>query len=193
VDPEVRRLAFEAAQALAGALGVELVEEGPGFPDPMPAWYTLAAAGDVVLLDRMTAEQRSVLEPGFIAFAEQARGLSAVQMCDALEARHQLNRTMTEYFNRLDLLLTPTVACTAFPKEGPPPKQIDGKAVSPAGYLPFTPPFNVTGHPAASLPAGLANDGLPVGLQVVAPRQMDTLLLSVCSLFEKARPWGWPE
>ncbi|MBE7520409.1 MAG: hypothetical protein HS107_14315 [Thermoflexaceae bacterium] len=53
------------------------------------------------------------------------------------------------------------------------------------GYLPFTPPFNVTGHPAASLPAGLAADGLPVGLQVVAPRHADALLLAVSAAYER--------
>jgi aspartyl-tRNA(Asn)/glutamyl-tRNA(Gln) amidotransferase subunit A len=192
VDPEVRRVAGAAAKALAAALGVELVEANPGFEDPMPTWYTLAAAGDVVLLDRLSAEQRAALEHGFVAFAEQARGLTAAQMCTALEARHQLNRKMTDFFETYDLLLTPTVACTAFPKGGPPPRTIEGKEVGPAAYLPFTPPFNITGHPAASLPAGLASDGLPVGLQVVAPRHADELLLSVSAAFEAARPWSFP-
>ena len=99
---------------------------------------------------------------------------------------------MTGFFSEYDLLLTPTVACTAFPKEGPPPREIDGRSVTPAGYLPFTPAFNVTGHPAASLPAGLASNGLPVGLQVVAPRHHDQLLLSVSAAFEAACPWQFP-
>jgi len=193
VEPEVRRLAFEAAQSLAEALNVELVEAHPGFADPMQTWYVLAAAGDVVLVDRLTPEQRALLEPGFVAFVEQARSLTAAQMCAALDERHQLNRRLTGYFEEFDLLLTPTVACTAFAKEGPPPKTIEGKAANPASYLPFTPPFNVTGHPAASVPSGLANDGLPVGLQIVAPRHADTFLLSVCSVYEQARPWSFPD
>ena len=127
-----------------------------------------------------------------MAFAEQARNLTAAQMCTALEARHQLNRKMTEFFETYDLLLTPTVAVTAFQKEGPPPRMIEGRQVTAAAYLPFTPPFNVTGHPAASLPAGLANDGLPVGLQVVAPRHADQLLLTVSAAFEAAQPWSFP-
>lgn len=192
VEPEVRRVAHEAAQALAGALGVELVHADPGFQDPMATWYMIAAAGDVVLIDRLSPEQQAVLEPGFVNFANQARSLTAVQMSTALDERHVLNRQMTAYFNDYDLLLTPTVACTAFPKAGPPPREIDGQSVTAAGYLPFTPVFNVTGHPAASAPAGLAANGLPVGLQIVAPRFMDTLLLSVCAAFEKSRPWGFP-
>jgi aspartyl-tRNA(Asn)/glutamyl-tRNA(Gln) amidotransferase subunit A len=193
VEPEVRRVAHEAAKALASALGAELVDANPGFEDPMATWYTIAAAGDIVLIDRLTQEQQTLLEPGFVRFADQARTLLAVQMSNALDARHVLNRQMTAYFEDYDLLLSPTVACTAFPKAGPPPREIDGRSVTPAGYLPFTPPFNVTGHPAASAPAGLAANGLPVGLQIVAPRFKDTLLLSVCAAFEKARPWSFPE
>lgn len=192
VDPEVRRVAGEAARALATALGAELVEANPGFSDPMPAWYTIAAPGDTRLIDHMTADERALLEPGFLAFAEQARGITGVQVAEALEQRHQLNRTMTTFFETYDLLLTPTVACTAFPKAGPPPREIDGQEVTAAGYLPFTPPFNVTGHPAASLPAGLASNGLPVGLQVVGPRHADALVLAVSAALEKARPWSWP-
>lgn len=192
VDPEVRRVAGAAARAFADAVGAELVEANPGFDDPMSTWYVIAAAGDLVLLDRMSAEQRASLEHGFVKFAEQARNLTAMQMCSALDARHQLNRTMTDFFQTYDLLLTPTVACTAFPAGGPPPAQIDGKPVTPAGYLPFTPAFNVTGHPAASLPAGLAANGLPVGLQVVAPRHADALLLSASAAFEAAQPWSFP-
>ncbi len=193
VDPEVARLAGAAAKALAAAVGAELVEANPGFDDPMAAWYMMAAPGDVRLIDAMTEEQKAELEKGFVLFAEQARGIMGVDIANALEARHQLNRTMTAFFGKYDLLLTPTVACTAFPAEGPPPAEIGGKPVGAAGYLPFTPPFNMTGHPAASLPAGLAADGLPVGLQVVAPRHADALLLAVSAAYEAANPWRWPE
>ncbi|KAA0230777.1 amidase [bacterium] len=192
VDPEVARLAGAAARALAEAVGAELVEANPGFADPLPAWYTMAAPGDVKLIDAMTEEQRAELEKGFVLFAEQARAIMGVDIALALEARHQLNRKMTSFFETYDLLLTPTVACTAFPAEGPPPASIGGRQVGPAGYLPFTPPFNLTGHPAASLPAGLAADGLPVGLQVVAPRHADALLLAVSTAYEAANPWTWP-
>lgn len=192
VEPEVRRLAFEAAKALAASAGAELVEASPGFSDPMADWYAMAAPGDVVLVERMTEEQRSVLEPGFTAFVDQARTITGPMVAAALEVRHQLNRTMTAFFDQYDLLLTPTVACTAFVAEGPPPSKIDGKDVTPAGYLPFTPPFNMTGHPAASLPAGRAPDGLPVGLQVVAPRHADAFLLTVSAAYEAVRPWSWP-
>ena len=109
------------------------------------------------------------------------------------DERHQINRKMTAFFESYDLLLTPTVAVTAFPKSGPPPTSIAGTEVNPAAYLPFTPPFNLTGHPAASVPAGLANNGLPVGLQIVAARHDDIRVLRASAAFEAARPFAWPE
>lgn len=192
VDPEVVSLTRVAAAALAEAVGAELEEASPGFADPIQAWMTIAASGDTRLVDAMTPEQRAVLEPGFARFAEVGRAITAVQIAESLETRHQVNRQMTAFFERYDLLLTPTTATTPFVAEGPPPSKIAGKDVTAAGFIPFTYPFNFTGHPAASLPAGLAANGLPVGLQAVAPRHADALLLAVSAAYEQARPWGYP-
>ncbi len=189
VDEQVVAIAREAAKALADALGVELVEADPGFGDTVATWYTLAATGDAAMLDTMTQEQRDLVQPGFIAFAEQARAITGVQIAEAQQARHTMNRALTAFFDQYDLLCTPTCAALPFPKAGPSPSLIGGKQVGPGGVVPFTAPFNTTGHPAASLPAGLSREGLPVGLQVVAPRHMDTLLLSVSAAYEQARPW----
>ena len=193
VDPEVISVTRAAAAALAEVLGAELVEAGPGFPDPMPWWLTIAASGDTRLVDAMTPEQRDRLEPGFRNFSEYGRAITALQVAEALEQRHQVNRTMTAFFGKYDLLLTPTTATTAFVAEGPPPSSIAGKSVGPAGFIPFTYPFNFTGHPAASLPAGLSASGLPIGLQAVAPRYADALLLQVSAAYEASRPWGYPD
>lgn len=192
VDSEVKRLCGEAAKALGDALGADVEEVNPGLSNPMPYWYAMAAANDTRTLDSLTPDQRELLEPGFVAFADQARQLTALQVMDALEERHQLNRAMTAIFEAYDLLVTPAVACTAFPKSGPPPTTIGGVETGPAGYIAFTPPFNMTGHPAASVPAGLAKDGLPVGLQVIAPRHADAFLLAVSAAYEAARPWRRP-
>jgi aspartyl-tRNA(Asn)/glutamyl-tRNA(Gln) amidotransferase subunit A len=104
-----------------------------------------------------------------------------------------MNRTMTGFFEQYDLLLTPTTATTAFVAEGPPPPTINGQQVGPSSFIPFTYPFNFTGHPAASLPAGLSASGLPIGLQAVAPRYAEAFLLQVSAAFEAARPWSYPD
>ncbi len=189
VDPSVADIAEAAARALAAALGAELVEAHPGFDDPMPTWYAIGAPGDAAYVDTMTPAQRALLEPGFAAFAESARAITGVQYTAALAARHTLNRLMTAFFAEYDLLLTPTVSASPFVAEGPPPPVIGGREVGPAGFIPFTYPFNITGHPAASLPAGLDSAGMPVGLQVVGPRFNDLLVLQASAAFEAARPW----
>jgi Asp-tRNA(Asn)/Glu-tRNA(Gln) amidotransferase A subunit family amidase len=193
VEPEVLAIARKAAERFAAAVGAELVDVPPIFPNPVGSWVTIAASGDTRLVDSMTPAQRDLLEPGFRDFAEIGRGITAVQVAEALEERHQANRAMTAFFESHDLLLTPTTATTAFIAEGPPPSVIAGREVGPAGFIPFTYPFNFTGHPAASLPAGLAANGLPVGLQAVAPRYNDVLLLAASAAYERACPWTYPE
>jgi len=193
VDREVIDRTREAAAALAAALGAELVEAGPGFADPILAWLTIAASGDTRLVDAMTPAQRELLEPGFARFAEYGRQVTAVQIAESLETRHQVNRSMTAFFEKFDLLLTPTTATTAFVAEGPPPEMINGQKAGPSSFIPFTYPFNFTGHPAASLPAGLSNSGLPIGLQAVAPRYADAFLLQVSAIYEEACPWSYPD
>ena len=120
------------------------------------------------------------------------RAITGVQVAEAQQRRHTLNRALTEFFDQYDLLLTPTCATLPFPKAGPSPTHIAGKEVGPGGVVPFTSLFNTTGHPAASLPAGFSREGMPVGLQVVAPRHLDPLLLSVSAAYEQARPWPFP-
>ena len=192
VDQEVRRIAADAAHRLAEALGAELVEADPGFPNPGADWAAIAAPGDTWFLDSLTAEQKAVMEPGFLAFASGGRKITGTRYVAALAARHQLNRTINAYLAEYELLLTPAVAVTAFGAQGPPPAVIDGRAVAPFEYTPFTYPMNMTGHPAASLPAGRDSGGLPVGLQVVGPRHADALVLAVAAAFEAAHPWEWP-
>jgi len=53
----------------------------------------------------------------------------------------------------------------------------------------FTYPFNVSGHPAHSVPAGFDADGLPVGLQIVTRRHTDHVGLALARVFEQAKPW----
>jgi Asp-tRNA(Asn)/Glu-tRNA(Gln) amidotransferase A subunit family amidase len=60
-------------------------------------------------------------------------------------------------------------------------------AIAPVGQ--YTAPFNVSGQPAASVPAGLTPDGLPIGVQLVGRRGEDGLLLDVCRALEAAVPW----
>lgn len=96
-----------------------------------------------------------------------------------------------EFFKNYDLLLTPTLATPAF-KIGEHPAVIDGVNV-PAklgGFAPLTYPFNWSGNPAATAPAGFSSDGLPVDLQIVGRRGDEETVLAASKAFAEARPWA---
>ena len=67
--------------------------------------------------------------------------------------------------------------------------EIEGRRVSPLGWMPFAFPFNLTGHPAVSVPCGLDPSGLPVGLQIVAGWHRDELAVTAAARFEELQPW----
>ena len=95
---------------------------------------------------------------------------------------------MQEVLNQYNLVLSPTLAVTAFDHQLAGPSTINGKSVNPATDWMLTQIYNLTGHPAASLPVGLTKSGLPVGLQVAGNRFADQLVLQVCHAYEKAFP-----
>ncbi|MGW8249738.1 MAG: amidase [Anaerolineales bacterium] len=94
-----------------------------------------------------------------------------------------LRRQFSRFFEQFDLLLTPTTAVPAPPVEGP-------DAIEQARLLTrFTAPYNLTGLPAISLPCGFTSQGLPVGLQVVAPHWAEARLLRAAYAYEQATDW----
>lgn len=131
------------------------------------------------------------------AIAEIGRRRTAVQYIDAVEWLQADTRRIARWWEEgFALLLTPTIA------EPPPPLgQFASTPDDPLAaarrtetVIPFTPPFNVTGQPAISLPLYWNADGLPIGVQLVAAYGREDLLLRVASQLEQARPWAgrWP-
>jgi aspartyl-tRNA(Asn)/glutamyl-tRNA(Gln) amidotransferase subunit A len=107
----------------------------------------------------------------------------------AIRRRHELLTVVAAIFEQVDLLLTPTTPTPAFSAEGVLSARLNGEDVTLFELsAPFTAPFNMTGQPAASIPAGLV-DGMPVALQVIAPRHLDIDCLAAGALLEDARPW----
>jgi amidase/aspartyl-tRNA(Asn)/glutamyl-tRNA(Gln) amidotransferase subunit A len=98
-------------------------------------------------------------------------------------------------FEQVDVLLTPTVAALPVLNSEKPgdtfgPTVIEGVSVDPSIGWCMTYLTNFTGHPAASVPIGLA-EGLPVGMQVIGSRYGDADVLRFCSAFERIQPWQW--
>ena len=89
------------------------------------------------------------------------------------------------------LLLSPTMAVPAFPIEEH-PTVIGGRTVDDPSFafLPFTYPINAIGHPAASLPCGFSESGLPIGLHIVGRKGDEETVLAASAAFEQVRPWA---
>jgi len=104
--------------------------------------------------------------------------------------RELIYETVCRQFKKYDLLLTLTLPCTAFDLGKTAPDAINGKKVTPKEWYCYnTYPFNLTGHPAASIPCGWSSEGLPIGMQIVGKKYDDLLVLQVSKAFEELAPW----
>ena len=194
VASDVRRVVETAVGTLASALGVTLDTPAVRLTDVGLSWAFINAFQTYGRIAHMIEAHRDEFGRGFLKGVELGRRLDAVQITRCQQERYQLNVEVADLFARYDLLLTPTCPTTAFAAGGPMPDMIDGvKLASPLHAVAFTYPFNMTGHPAISVPAGLGDDGLPIGMQMVAERGADRMLLRVAQAFEEAQPYPrWP-
>jgi aspartyl-tRNA(Asn)/glutamyl-tRNA(Gln) amidotransferase subunit A len=188
VDPEVARVAAEAAAAFAG-LGCEVEEANPDFADPAAAFFALIALEtDLTGMREIVARHGREMSPHLVDLV--TREWRAEDFTDALTVRKAVVNAMWRFMRRYDLLLTPTLTTPPFPVHMQGPEKVGGRYVRDTAWLSFTYPFNLTGQPAATVPAGLTADGLPVGLQIVGRHLDDGLVLRAASAFEAARPWA---
>jgi aspartyl-tRNA(Asn)/glutamyl-tRNA(Gln) amidotransferase subunit A len=162
--------------------------------DVSQAWSELIAC-DIYAHVREDLEKiRPDLGRTLVAALDHAKTLSLEEQIRNHSMRIQLNQTLSRVFDRFDLLLTPTMPTEAFPAKGPPPTEINGHPIPLLHAVAFTYPFNVSGHPAATVRTGFTSTGLPAGLQIVGERYRDDLVLQAAFAFEQARPWqDWPE
>jgi aspartyl-tRNA(Asn)/glutamyl-tRNA(Gln) amidotransferase subunit A len=185
VDPEIAAAVAAAAKQFA-ALGAVVEEVGAIFPSPREALLTLWAAGAARLLAGVPAEQRALCDPGFVATVEVGEKIAAADYVGADMVRTTLGRTMCEFHQRYDLLLTPMMPVPAL--------RVAQDLNDPAreqhwiDWSPFSYPFNMTRQPAATIPCGLTSSGLPIGLQIVGPLYADARVLRAAYAFETTQP-----
>jgi aspartyl-tRNA(Asn)/glutamyl-tRNA(Gln) amidotransferase subunit A len=194
VDPDVRTAVDGAVRALGAALGRPFDLLPDRFTDAGFAWAALNAIQLHAELAPLVEKHRPEWGRGFIGGADFGARLTAAEIGTFQRERLRLIEEMVRVFAQYDLLLTPTTPTTAFAAAGPLPTVIDGEKLdSPIHAVAFTYPFNLTGHPAATVRAGFDRDGLPIGLQLVAERGREDLLLQVARVWERVRPFdGWP-
>jgi aspartyl-tRNA(Asn)/glutamyl-tRNA(Gln) amidotransferase subunit A len=188
VDPEVADLCAEAAIRFE-SLGCHVEVVMPTWDDPEEMFRTLASAEAFAAYRDRLVESERLLDPSFVELLRAGERVTAEQYLRAMLRRRELWTEVHRFLARFDLLITPTLAVAAFPLDAPPIREIAGQPVSPMGWTPFTFPFNLTGQPAASVPAGFTARGLPVGLQIVGRRHADRTVLAASAAFEAEAPW----
>ena len=134
------------------------------------------------------AERKDELSETFVRQVALAARVSGVEYQQAMFDRTSLFRRVQSLLARGNLLAMPTLTRTALPIEQDlfGTIEIDGQSYDSVRphWFPWTMPFNMTGHPAISLPCGFGRDGLPIGLQLVGRFRSDAELLRVSALFE---------
>ncbi len=189
VDPEVAELTARAARRFE-ELGCRVEEANPGFKSPHETFQVLFwGMVGASLVDHLP-HRREHFDPGMVDVIEGALRLDGVTVARAYHARSALWDTVRRFFDRYDLLLTPTVAVPAFPLGQTGPTEIAGERVARVDWTPFTYPFNLTGQPAATVPCGFTREGLPVGLQIVGRRYDEATVLQASAAFERLQPWA---
>jgi aspartyl-tRNA(Asn)/glutamyl-tRNA(Gln) amidotransferase subunit A len=193
-EGQVIREVEAALKALEGA-GHTVEPADLQLSDIVIDWVRLMASEDIGFM-APHLNDLDLLDPGYRPGLDLGSQVTAKDMGDIQRTRAALIARLADFFSRFDLLATPTVPTVAFPAEGPLPFYVEDKPIeTPGGGIAFTYPFNFSANPAVSLRAGLSDDRLPVGLQLVAPRLREDLLLQVSRQYEELRPWKgeWPD
>ena len=132
------------------------------------------------------------MPPEYWEWIEVGYKMTAVDFFRDQEIRTEVNDAIQGVLNDYDLLVTPTLACmpvdNATDGNTKGPTAINGEAIDPLIGWCMTYFINFSGHPAASIPAGLV-DGLPVGMQIIGRRLADADVLAASAAFERLKPW----
>jgi aspartyl-tRNA(Asn)/glutamyl-tRNA(Gln) amidotransferase subunit A len=188
VEPETREIAEAAARAFS-EVGLRVDEASPDLGDPSVILKTLYGGAQAGAHAARSPEQKAQMDPELVAYAEASASLSVVEYLRAVAARQALVDALRRFFERYDLLLTPTICLPAFPLGVVGPTEVAGRKVTHLGWT-LCYPFNYSGQPAVSVPAGWTASGLPVGLQIVGRRLEDALVLRAAAALEALRPWA---
>lgn len=185
VDRDVAAAVRATADALA-TLGHTVEEAQPDLArleEPFVAVST-AGIGSMPLRD----DQLELLEPRSRLIVDVARALPAAEYLKQLHKMRRASREVLGFFERYDVLVTPTLTRPA-PRIGEIGTDMARAWDDYRGWICWTFPFNCTGQPAASIPAGFSPDGLPIGVQIVGGAADEATVLSVAAQLEGARPW----
>ena len=193
LDPEVLAQA-EAIVRLLEDMGaiVEPVEHD--FASLEREFLIILQSGLSARLRRYLPEYAERIDASLRTTIERGSAWSAEDLQQAGMVRTELFRRLQKEFERYDFLLSPTLAAPALPvdQDAFAPVIVDGE---PAGDLrgawyPYTWPFNLTGHPALTIPSGWSAAKLPTAVQIVGPFYAEARLFDLAARLEAVRPWA---
>jgi Asp-tRNA(Asn)/Glu-tRNA(Gln) amidotransferase A subunit family amidase len=184
--PEVLEIAGRAARVFEElGCSVELVDEI--MEDPVELWEAEFYAGAGTRLKESLRNSPELLDPAVAEILDGALTGTLEDYYAKVFARYELREKVRRFFEDYDLLVTPTLPVAAFEAGTNVPPELSGRNV--VSWVYYTYPFNLTGNPAASIPCGFTEKGLPVGLQLIAGTNCEVDLLRASAAFEEARPW----
>lgn len=188
-EREVRSIAGAAAQRFA-ELGCTVEQAEPDLGKVREVIRVTRALRMVTLHADKVKNWRDRMNPNLVWNIEQGFPITAQQAGEAEMERTEIYHRVRKFFERYDLLLTPTVAVSPFPVEMDYPKEINGQAMTNyTDWFLLTYAISITGLPAISIPCGWTGEGFPVGLQIVGPRLAEMKVLRAAAAFEALAPW----
>jgi len=189
-------LAFEEAGAHVEEIKLGITRPQKELSDAWSRLYMLLSLHAFENMKRdgidLLGEHREDFPPEYLHWVEKTNRLSALDFHRDQAVRTEIYSAFQAVLSNFDLLITPTLACQPVDNANDGntvgPSRIDGVEIDPLIGWCLTYFVNFTGHPAASIPAGLSN-GLPVGMQIIGRRNADMDVLAASAAFERLRPW----
>src|SRR5262245_2338957 len=189
VDPDVAAVARQAARVFE-QLGAAVEQTIPGFADSREIIRCMWNVHEAGNFGQYVKEWGARMDPGLLASIEDGRRYSGEHYIAMRARKLAYWDSVRPLFETFDLLLTPTISVAAFDVGRLNPKDWPDHPWDWFDWASFSYPFNFTGQPAATVPAGFTPSGMPVGLQIVGRPWADVTVLQASAAFEQARPWA---
>jgi Asp-tRNA(Asn)/Glu-tRNA(Gln) amidotransferase A subunit family amidase len=178
---------FSAALERLAAMGHDLEEVELPLVAMQEPWTTMVLVLIAALAEEFSAQELSRLEPGNLAAMIRGASISGVDHVQATARAGELAKEVLERLEPFDAFVTPTVTLPPYPVDRlTPDSDVDDMFQALFDWGEFMLPFNVTGQPGISVPAGFTTDGLPVGLHLVGPPNGEATILPLAAAFERA-------
>lgn len=188
-DPEVVKLTDRAARMFED-MGCHVERIDSVFEtDPADLWTAEFYAGVGIRLRSFMENQRDLLDPAVADVLEPALSQDMRNYYTKVFARYALREKIREFFQQFDLLISPVLPVTSLDAGKNIPDGLHDRNL--VSWVYYTYPFNLTGHPAASVCAGTASDGMPVGLQIVGRSHREDDVVSAAAAFERMNEAGY--